>query len=89
MLKSKLGVFVAVVLAACGTQLRAQVTQNPPRKAAIFVADRTGKKELAGKDAVLEDLLTSRIGGQGFTVISRQIALDAIEARPKAGSVAQ
>jgi hypothetical protein len=78
MLKSKSGVLFAVVLALLGAQVQAQNGAATNRKAAIFVSDRTGKKEIAGKDAVLEDLLTSRIGGQGFTVISRQVALNAI-----------
>jgi PEGA domain len=78
MLKSKLGVLFAIFLALLNAQAQAQNGAATNRKAAIFIEDRTGKKEIAGKDAVLEDLLTSRIGGQGFTVISHQIALNAI-----------
>jgi hypothetical protein len=48
-----------------------------PLKAAIFVENRAGK-DLEGKADVLEDLLSARIAGRGFALISRQNAIEAI-----------
>ena len=48
------------------------------RKAAIFVENRVGPA-MNDKVAVLEDLLTSRITEKGFSVISREDAINALK----------
>lgn len=52
-------------------------TERAPLKAAIFVENRAGK-DLDGKADALEDLLSARAAGRGFTIISRQNAIEAI-----------
>ncbi len=47
------------------------------RKAAIFVENRSGKA-LNDKVIVLEDLITSRITEKGFSVLSREVVINAI-----------
>jgi len=54
------------------------VNQTPARKAAIFVENRVGPA-LNDKVAVLEDFLTSRVTEKGFSVISREVATDALK----------
>jgi hypothetical protein len=60
-------------------QLFAQDTTAPsPRKAAIFVENRVGPA-MNDKVTVLEDFLTSRITEKGFSVISREDAINSIK----------
>lgn len=54
------------------------------RKAAIFVENRAGPA-LNDKVPVLEDFLTGRVTQQGFSVISREVAIDALNAYPAVG----
>jgi len=57
--------------------------QAVPRKVAIFVENRAGAA-LNDKVPVLEDFLTSRITEKGFSVISREIAINALKTYPTA-----
>ena len=52
--------------------------QVTPRKAAIFVENRAGAA-LNDKVLVLEDFLTSKITEKGFSVIGREIAINALK----------
>jgi len=55
------------------------------RKAAIIVENRAGA-QLNDKVGVLEDLLTSRVAGKGFSLISRDAVINALNAHPSAGA---
>lgn len=62
-----------------GPQLMAQEAGiAAPRKAAIFVENRVGPA-MNDKVAVLEDFLTSRITEKGFSVISREVSINALK----------
>lgn len=68
-----------------GSPFAASAAQNasPPgaptvRKAAIFVENRAGVA-LNDKVAVLEDFLTSRVTGKGFSIISREVTVEAMK----------
>jgi hypothetical protein len=50
-------------------------------KTAIFVENRAGA-QLNDKVAVLEDLLTSRVSEKGLSVISREVAINALKSYP-------
>ena len=52
--------------------------EQPIRKAAIFVENRAGKA-FDGKVPVLEDFITSRITEQGFSVLSREVLINAFK----------
>ena len=52
--------------------------EQPTRKAAIFVENRAGKA-FDGKVPVLEDFITSRITEQGFSVLSREVLINAFK----------
>jgi hypothetical protein len=58
-------------------------TAQPVRKTAIFVENRAGK-QFNDKVPMLEDLITSRISGRGFTVVSRESVVNAINQYPTA-----
>ncbi len=66
-----LSVFFARILSASDENGQAM------RKAAIFVENRSGKA-LNDKVIVLEDLITSRITEKGFSVLSREVVINAI-----------
>jgi hypothetical protein len=78
--KSKKWLAVCVCISMfASAHLMSQVTGTAtPRKAAIFVENRAGP---AFNDKVeeLEDLLTSRITDKGFSVISREDAINALK----------
>jgi len=57
----------------------------PQRKVAIIVENRAGA-ELNDKVAVLEDLLSSRIAGKGYSVISRDVTVNALKTYSTAGA---
>jgi hypothetical protein len=71
--------FCCLVLWSAQARLagRLLAAEPKPLKAAIFVDNRAGK-ELEDKVDVMEDLLTSRVAGKGFSIISRQHAIDAL-----------
>lgn len=53
-------------------------TEQPIRKAAIFVENRAGKA-FNDKVPVLEDFITSRITERGFSVLSREVLINAFK----------
>ena len=53
-------------------------TDQPQRKAAIFVDNRAGKA-FDNKVPVLEDFITSRVTEQGFSVLSREVLINAFK----------
>ncbi|MFT4587692.1 MAG: hypothetical protein ACI9VS_001616 [Candidatus Binatia bacterium] len=55
-------------------------------KVAIIVENRAGR-EFNDKVLVLEDLLASRVAGKGFSVITREIVVNALNSYPTDGSV--
>ncbi|MGA2786849.1 MAG: PEGA domain-containing protein [Verrucomicrobiota bacterium] len=59
-------------------------TAAPLRKVAIIVENRAGA-QLNDKVAVFEDLLSSRIAGKGYSVISRDVTLNALKTYPSVG----
>lgn len=68
---------LAVALLATGTVFAAD-TAAPQRKVAIIVENRADAS-LNDKVAVLEDLIASRIAGKGFSVISRDVTVNALK----------
>ena len=59
-------------------------TAAPQRKVAIIVENRAGA-QLNDKIAVFEDLLSSRIAGKGYSIISRDVTLNALKTYPSVG----
>ncbi len=62
-------------------------TAVPLRKVAIIVENRAGA-QLNDKVLVLEDLLSSRIAGKGYSVISREVTVNALKTYPSSGIAA-
>ena len=60
------------------TQILAAEQAAPLRKAAIIVENRAGK-QCNDKVPVLEDLITSRVAGEGFSVMSRDVVTRALK----------
>jgi len=56
----------------------------PLRKVAIIVENRAGA-QFNDKVAVLEDLLSSRIAGKGYSLISRDVTVNALKTYPAIG----
>lgn len=70
---------------AAGSLLAADTpTAAPQRKVAIIVENRAGA-QLNDKVAVFEDLLSSRIAGKGYSIISRDVTLNALKTYPSVG----
>lgn len=59
-------------------------TNAPLRKIAIIVENRAGA-QFNDKVPVLEDLVASRIAGKGYSVISRDVALNALKSYSSVG----
>jgi PEGA domain len=75
-------------LLAAGSLFAADTTPAAPlRKVAIIVENRAGA-QLNDKVAVFEDLLSSRIAGKGYSVISRDVTLNALKTYPSVGVAA-
>ncbi len=72
------GAPVFLLIAAVFTSLAAKGADEP-RKAAIFVSNRSGP-ELDEKVMVLEDLISSRISNYGFRIYSREAVIDSAHA---------
>lgn len=72
-IRDSFSLFIALLLAA--------PLSGAEKKAAIFVENRAGEK-FEGKEAMLEDLLASKVSAQGFRVLSKG---DTVEALNKAG----
>jgi hypothetical protein len=76
---------LAAGLLAAGASLAADTTTAAPqRKVAIIVENRAGA-QLNEKVAVFEDLLSSRISGKGYSIISRDVTLNALKTYPAVG----
>lgn len=75
---------LAVAVLAAGNLFAAE-TNAPQRKVAIIVENRADAS-LNDKVPVLEDLITSRIAGKGFSVISRDVTVNAVGASTDAKS---
>ena len=69
-----------LIIAALATLTAVSQADNAPapRKAAIFIENRAGPA-LNDKVPVLEDFLTSRITEKGFSVISREVVVNALK----------
>ena len=67
--------FLAAMMLAAG---KVSAADAPQRKVAIMVENRADAS-LNDKVAVLEDLITSRVAGKGFTVISREVTVNALK----------
>jgi len=76
----------AILLVAAGltSTLSAADTNAPLRKTAIIVENRAGE-QFNDKVSVLEDLLSSRVAGKGFSIISRDVATSALKNYASAG----
>jgi hypothetical protein len=77
--------FLAVGLLTSGNLFAADTTNAAPlRKVAIIVENHAGA-QFNDKVAVLEDLLSSRIAGEGYSVISRAVTVNALKSYDTAG----
>ena len=74
---------LAAALFATGKTAAAEVQ----RKVAIIVENRADAS-LNDKVSVLEDLVTSRVAGKGFAIISRDVTLNALKTYTTAGVTA-
>ena len=76
---------LAAGLLTAGSLFAADATTAAPlRKVAIIVENRAGA-QLNDKVAVFEDLLSSRIAGKGYSIISRDVTLNALKTYPSVG----
>jgi hypothetical protein len=76
---------LAAGLLTAGSLFAAEATTAAPqRKVAIIVENRAGA-QLNDKVAVFEDLLSSRIAGKGYSIISRDVTLNALKTYPSVG----
>ncbi|HTY86820.1 MAG TPA: PEGA domain-containing protein [Candidatus Acidoferrum sp.] len=75
---------LAAGLLAAGSSSAADTATASPRKVAIIVENRAGA-QLNDKVAVFEDLLSSRIAGKGYSIISRDVTLNALKTYPSVG----
>jgi hypothetical protein len=76
--------FLAASLLAAGNLFAADTNATSPRKIAIIVENHAGA-QFNDKVAVLEDLVSSRIAGAGYTVISRAVTVNALKSYDTAG----
>ena len=76
--------FLAAGLLAAGNLFAADTNAAPLRKVAIIVENHAGA-QFNDKVAVLEDLLGSRIAGEGYSVISRSVTVNALNSYDTAG----
>jgi hypothetical protein len=78
-------ILLAAGLLTAGQLLAADGTAAAPlRKIAIIVENRAGA-QFNDKVPVLEDLVASRIAGKGYTVISRDVAINALKSYSTVG----
>jgi hypothetical protein len=79
---------LAAGLLAAGSLFAADApTAASQRKVAIIVENRADA-QLNEKVAVFEDLLSSRISGKGYSIISRDVTLNALKTYPSVGIAA-
>src|SRR5258707_15843282 len=74
--------FVAASLISTGKLFAADAA--PQRKTAIIVENRAGE-QFNDKVSVLEDLLGTRVAGKGYSVISRDVTVNALKNYSSAG----
>jgi hypothetical protein len=80
-------IFSPLILAAglmTAGQLFAADTAAPMRKIAIIVENRAGA-QFNDKVPVLEDLVASRVAGKGYSVISRDVTMNALKSYDTVG----
>jgi hypothetical protein len=75
---------LAAALFAAENTFAADPAAAPQRKVAIIVENRAGA-QFNDKVPVLEDLISSRIAGEGFSVISRDVTVNALKTYATAG----
>jgi hypothetical protein len=71
-------------LLTAGNLFAADTNAAPLRKVAIIVENHAGA-QFNDKVAVLEDLVSSRIAGEGYSVISRSVTVNALKSYDLAG----
>lgn len=76
--------FLAAGLLTTGNLFAAGTNAAPLRNVAIIVENHAGA-QFNDKVAVLEDLLSSRIAGAGYTIISRGVTVNALKSYDTAG----
>src|SRR5438105_11264990 len=79
-----LAALLAVASLVSTTTSFAADTPPPQRKTAIIVENRAGE-QFNDKVSVLEDLISSRIAGKGYSVISRDVVVNALKNYSSAG----
>lgn len=72
---------LVAALFATGSAFAADTNAAPARKIAIIVENHAGAA-LNGQTDALEDLVAARVAGQGFSVISRDVVVNALKAAP-------
>jgi hypothetical protein len=75
---------LAAGLLTAGNLFAADTSAAPLRKVAIIVENHAGA-QFNDKVAVLEDLVSSRIAGEGYSVISRSVTVNALKSYDLAG----
>lgn len=82
---SKISTFVllAASLITDGNLFAADTTATPLRKTAIIVENHAGA-QFDDKIPVLEDLVGTRVAGNGYSVISRDVVTEALNNQPNA-----
>src|SRR5271156_5951268 len=76
--------FLFASLLFAGNLFADDTSTAPLRKVAIIVENHAGA-QFNDKVAVLEDLLSSRIAGEGYSVISRSVTVNALKSYDTAG----
>src|SRR5581483_3289061 len=76
----------ALLVVTSFVQIGAFAADTPPpqRKTAIIVENRAGE-QFNDKVSVLEDLISSRIAGKGYSVLSRDVIVNALKSYSSAG----
>jgi hypothetical protein len=75
---------LGVGLLIAGNLFADDATNAPLRKVAIIVENRAGA-QFNDKVTVLEDMLSSRIAGKGYSIISRGVTVNALKSYDTAG----
>src|SRR5213082_2970635 len=77
---------VLLVAASLVPTAKSFAADNPPpqRKTAIIVENRAGE-QFNDKVSVLEDLLGTRISGRGYSVLSRDVTVNALKSYSSSG----
>ncbi|HZF00464.1 MAG TPA: PEGA domain-containing protein [Methylomirabilota bacterium] len=81
-MRTLIALFIAANLFSTGKLFAADAA--PQRKTAIIVENRAGE-QFNDKVSVLEDLLSTRVAGKGYSVISRDVTVNALKSYSAAG----